>query len=150
MVFGTAEMRELIIITASTQAGKFNMYCAAMDSDTLVKTLDEHRLYAWTAFDVVKFMCRASNTPPPPTVYDYASFMMHGSPMIRGLVYELLIHIREMRPGKVLITEDVPILAWWWDLTLNLLGLKPVTFHSRLSTAERDTMIKNFKSQDKI
>lgn len=125
-------MRELIIITGSTQAARFNLICGNLDTDTLVKTLDEHRLHGWTAFDVVKFMCRASNTQPPKTAIGYARYMVHGSPMLRGLVYEILKHIKDKEPGKLLITEDIPLLAWWWDLTLNLLGFKTVTFHSAL------------------
>jgi hypothetical protein len=144
VVFGTAEMRELVIITGSTQAAKFNMICAELDANTLVKTLDEHRLHGWTAFDVVKFMCKAMKIQPPKTAYGYAVFMMHGSPMLRGLVHEVLTHIKDKRPGKILVTEDIPLLAWWWDLTLNLLGVKTITFHSALTASERDKMIVRF------
>ncbi|KAI4648529.1 uncharacterized protein J4E79_010151 [Alternaria viburni] len=146
LVFGTAEMRELVIITGSTQAAKFNLICGDLDSDTLVKTLDAHRLRGWTAFDVTKFMCKASNQRVPTTVAGYAAFMMDGSPMLRGLVHEVVTHVRDGRPGKILVTEDSPLLAWWWDLTLNLIGVKTLTFHSALSAADRDNLIDRFNS----
>jgi hypothetical protein len=137
-------MRELVIITGSTQAAKFNLICAELDANTLVNTLDEHRRHGWTAFDVVKFLCKANRQQPPKTVHEYAAFMIKGSPMLRGLVHEVLKHIKENRPGKILITEDIPLLAWWWDLTLNLLGFKTTTFHSALTASERDKMIQRF------
>ncbi|CAA9966438.1 Helicase C-terminal [Pyrenophora teres f. maculata] len=144
LVFGTAEMRELIIITGSTRAALFNMICGELDGDTLVKSLDSHRLHGWTAFDVVRFMCKAQGRLPPKTTFDYAQYMVHGSPMLRGLIHEVLKHIKENKPGKILITEDIPLLAWWWDLTLNLLGIKTVTFHSALTPSERDKVIHRF------
>jgi hypothetical protein len=148
VVFGTAEMRELVIITGSTQAAKFNMICGDIDGDTLVQTLDAHRLHGWTAYDVVKFMCRAQHKTPPKTAFKYAAFMMDGSPMLRGLVHEVLKHKKQLRPGKILITEEVPLLAWWWDLTLNLLGVRTVTFHSALSPSERDKIVSRFNDPE--
>jgi hypothetical protein len=64
--------------------------------------------------------------------------------MLRGLVHEVLKHVKEKRPGKMLITEDIPLLAWWWEMTLNLLGFKTVTFHSALTASERDKTIQRF------
>jgi hypothetical protein len=139
-VFGTAEMRELLIITGSTHAALFNMVCNHLESDTLVRTLDEHRLHGWTAFDMVKFLCKAKGEVPPTTAMGYARYMVHGSPMLRGLLFEVLKHIRDNVPGKILVTEEVPLLAWWWEMTLNLLGVKATTFHSGLSNSDRDKL----------
>lgn len=68
--------------------------------------------------------------------------------MLRGLVHEVFRHIKESPPSKLLITEMVPLLAWWWDLTLNVLVVKTTTFHSALAAAGRDKMIVVFSVPD--
>ncbi|KAH9871699.1 hypothetical protein J1614_005955 [Plenodomus biglobosus] len=44
----------IIIITASTQAAAFSMMCGQLESDTLVKTLDEQQLDGWTSSQRIK------------------------------------------------------------------------------------------------
>ena len=85
--------------------------CQELDANTLVKILDEHRLHGWTAFDIVRFMCRASHQLAPKTVAGYATFIIEGSPMLRGLVYKVLMHVSDRKRGKLLITEENPLLA---------------------------------------
>jgi hypothetical protein len=70
--------------------------------------------------------------------------MAFGSPMLRGLATEVAKHIQSNAPGKILITEDTPLLAWWWELFLRLALFDTTTFHSSLSAADRFAMIKLF------
>jgi hypothetical protein len=99
---------------------------------------DRLRVHGWTAFDVVKFMCKASKTQSPKTTYGYVKFIVRGSPMLRGLVSEIFTHISKKKPGKILITEAIPLLTSWYELTLNLFGVNTVTFHSGLNASDRD------------
>ncbi|KAF2002153.1 hypothetical protein P154DRAFT_618890 [Amniculicola lignicola CBS 123094] len=145
-VFGVAEMRELIIISGSTRAALFNLLCNQLNSNTLVNTLGEHRRGNLAAFDIVKMMCQATDQPVPTTASAYAEFMVHGSPMLRGLIHEIHMHLGNAHPGKILITEDIPLLAWWWELTLNLILFHTSTYHGALSASDRDKLAQDFNS----
>jgi hypothetical protein len=121
----------------------------------MVKTLDTYRAQDWTADDIVDCMT------PPKTALGCATFMMDVSLMLRGLVYDIHIHLKNNLLGsrsraaehprnpcspctKILVTEKLPLLAWWWDLTLNLLGYETVTSNSALTPAERDQLVARF------
>ncbi|KAL5372897.1 hypothetical protein DPSP01_013126 [Paraphaeosphaeria sporulosa] len=142
--FGTAEMRELLIVSASLQAAKFNAICESLEANTLVDALKRHRTHGWTGYDVVKFMSHALKRTPPTTASGYLEFFAYGSPMLRGLAKEMHDHIHRNRPGKLLVTEDIPLLCWWWDLFMNMALMKTTTFHSALSASERDSIVKDF------
>jgi hypothetical protein len=145
VVYGAAEMRELLIISGSTRAAMFNLYATQLDRDTLVETLDKHRQRGWTAVDFVKFLCRATHQKAPTTAAGYLEFMAYGSPMLRAAAFQVKDHMfQQKKASKVLFTEEVPLLAWYWDLFFNMLLVPSTVFHAGLSSAERDTLQTRF------
>jgi len=46
VVFGTARIKKLVVITASIQAARFNQICTGLVANTLVAMLDRHILSA--------------------------------------------------------------------------------------------------------
>lgn len=139
-------MRELLIISGSTQAAKFNLLCTQLSQSTLSEALHHHRTHGWTGYNVVKFMCHAMRQPPPKTASGFLRYMAHGSPLLRGLARGMHNHIAQNRHGKLLVTEDVPLLAWWWDLFMNMSLLQTATYHSGLSSSDRDSLVKKFNT----
>lgn len=137
-------MRELVINTGSTRAAIFNQICNNLEKNTLVQTLERYRQGGWTAVQLVKFMCCSTNQPAPKTAFGYLEYMAHGSPMLRGLCWEICHHMKESRQGKILVTEDSPLLAWWWELFLNMAQIRTRTFHASLSHGQRDQLIQEF------
>lgn len=149
--YGSGEMRELLIVTASTKMAIFNHLAKAMDRDTLVDTIQGQDDRGWTAFDLVDFICMGTAQPKPTTAIGYMEFLTQGSPMLRALYFHIYNGGKYMgteAKKKLLITEDIPLLARFYDLALNLAFVATKCFHSGLSAAGRLDLQKEFNDPE--
>jgi hypothetical protein len=148
--YGSGEMRELLIVTASTKMAVFNHLAKAMNRDTLVDTIQGQDERGWTAFDLVDFICMGTSQPKPVTAMGYVEFLTHGSPMLRALYFQIYNGEKYIGPKaekKLLITEDIPLLARFYELALNLVFVRTRTYHSGLDAAGRSQLQKEFNDK---
>lgn len=148
--YGSGEMRELLIVSASTQMCIFNHLAKAMNRDTLVDTLRGQESERFSAFDLVQFICRATQQPQPTTAQGYIEFLCHGSPMIRSIFHKIAFQERYIGPQakqKLLFTEDIPLLSRFYQLALNMIFVPTKLYHSGLGAGARNALIKEFNDQ---
>ncbi|KAF2166007.1 hypothetical protein M409DRAFT_23735 [Zasmidium cellare ATCC 36951] len=88
-----------------------------------------------------------------PSRAERLSKLTEGSPKLR----EILIHIRDyvlpkegekgpLRFRKLLITEELPLVAWFWELALNFLHVHTQVLHSELEEHEREFVVDQFNN----
>ncbi|KAJ8115059.1 hypothetical protein OPT61_g3203 [Boeremia exigua] len=148
-VYGVAEMRELCIIAGSTVAATFNQIFIQLKQDTLVDSLNRWRNKKLDAFALTRFICRATGTQVPTKASEYLEFLCRGSPTLRAVLTHITNGLITRDNGKLIIAEEIPLLAWYYSLVLNMGLWKTEVFHAGLSGSERDDLVKDFNTKGK-
>jgi hypothetical protein len=147
-LYRVGPMRELLIISASTNAALFDLWCRQVGKSTLVDNLQGYRDRDFTGFDMVDFLCNATNVAEPTTALGYLEWMVDGSPTLRAMFrYVQQHHLGDNPDGKLLITEDVPMTALFWDWALNMLLVPTTIFHAGLDSAARKRLTEEFNGE---
>ncbi|KAI1875408.1 hypothetical protein JX265_004466 [Neoarthrinium moseri] len=100
----------------------------------------------------------------PNTALSLLKMAVRNSPVLRYILHDIKNHILDRDPGrrsrrgrpgtpkekikKLLVTEASPVLAFYYELVFQLIGLNARTLHSDLSQNDRDDLIKSFNSDE--
>ncbi|CAJ2502433.1 Uu.00g098270.m01.CDS01 [Anthostomella pinea] len=91
--------------------------------------------------------------PKPEKCVDFISLAVQNSPILWYILYYIKENIldrpKNAKIKKLLIIENVPILAFYYELVLQLLGFNCRVLHSDLSNESRQELIESFNS-DKV
>ncbi|KAL8841352.1 MAG: hypothetical protein Q9170_000983 [Blastenia crenularia] len=146
----TGPSRRLALTAKATKLARLDERMRQMGLNTLVKDMEGYRAAGHTVDWLVE-MTRRDGDVDPKTRIEKVQFLAEGSPTLRYL----LSHIRDTylnrdsdpdgHPNKVLLTEDTPLVAWYWELILNYLYIETEALHSGLSNAERIALVDRFK-----
>jgi len=141
-------MRELLILSASTNAALFDIFCKQVGKSTLVDTLQTYRDQSFCGLDLIDFLCDMTKVARPKTALGYLEHMVDGSPSLRALFrYVQKHHLGPKPDGKLLICEDVPMSALFWDWALNMILFPTTIFHAGLDSAARAQLMKEFNGE---
>lgn len=84
----------------------------------------------------------------PATALGYLKVAIRGSPILRFILYDLKENIlnrkRREKIKKLLITEATPILAYYYELVLQFIGINCRVFHADLSQDQRKELVASF------
>ncbi len=98
---------------------------------------------------LIQFML-GQDDPKPETALDCVKVAVRQSPVLRYILHYIKENILERRSDeklkKLLITESVPILAYYHELVLQFLGFNCRTFHAGLSQEARKDLVADFNS----
>lgn len=90
--------------------------------------------------------------PSPESALDYVKIAIRRSPVLRFILFyineNILDRKKDEKVKKLLITEASPILAYYYELVLQFLGLHCRTFHAELSQEARKDLVADFNSDD--
>lgn len=88
--------------------------------------------------------------PSPKTALDYLKVAIRGSPTLCYILHDIKENVLSKRNGtkikKVLITENVPMLAYYYELVLQFIGINCRVLHAGLGHSERKDLITDFNS----
>lgn len=77
-------------------------------------------------------------------------FLTFGSPTLRFIYHQthsyVLPNLFDQKPQKLLMCEDIPLSAHFWEMACNLLYVERAVLHSGLSGSERIELIKRFNN----
>ena len=78
----------------------------------------------------------------------YAEFLSYGSPKVRYLVHmiKMVIFGQTQSKQKLLITEELPISALFWELACQLLHVECAVLHSEMNDSERIEVVRDFNN----
>ena len=149
----TAHARRLAIGAKATKLSRFDRHMQKLGYKTIVQDMEGYRTKGHTAEWVVN-MVRRKADPVPHTRLQRLQFLADGSPTLRYILHQ----IKELcllagqpltkQQSKLLITEDVPLIAWYWELCLNYLYIHTETLHSGLSFAQRVDLVNRFNNPE--
>jgi hypothetical protein len=70
-LYRVGPMRELLILSASTNAALSDIFCKQVGKSTLVETLQSYRDQSFCGYDMVDFLCRMTKVARPTTALGY-------------------------------------------------------------------------------
>ena len=87
---------------------------------------------------------------PAVTRLEKLQFMAEGSPTLRFIFSQMRDYVSIPRadgtPQKLIICEDTPIVAWFWEIALCFLYIETRVLHSGLTNSERSELVDSFNS----
>ncbi|KAI5860085.1 P-loop containing nucleoside triphosphate hydrolase protein [Durotheca rogersii] len=154
---GTAERKQALPIAAVYR--RFQLAAASLDVYNLEGLLGrhgfgtkaEHVLSMRRAKVNLRHLARFLNkgtSPMPRIAVDYIKLAVRASPVLRYILHFVKGNVLKRRPNgkikKLLITESIPILAYYYELVLQFLLINCQTLHAGLDQDERRELIASF------
>ncbi|KAI5927455.1 P-loop containing nucleoside triphosphate hydrolase protein [Camillea tinctor] len=152
-----------VVESISTTYRLFQIAAASLDVFFLDEFLNEHgfgtkatdvRTMRWSGVDFSRLwlFCQRTKQHKPSKAINFLSLAVRQSPILRYIFQFLQHNILNRESGerikKVMIVEAIPILAFYYELALNLLGLNCRVLHADLSNEERQELIDDFNRDD--
>jgi hypothetical protein len=102
-----------------------------------------------TAHHFIDIVKRPSD-PPTNTGLEKLRFLTHGSPTLRYILSQIRDYVLPTKADgtyeKLLITEDLPNLAWFWEKVLQFLYIGAAVLHTNLHSNERQVLQDRFNN----
>jgi hypothetical protein len=136
----------------STHLDRFENTLGKAGRSDLVHNMDILRHHSFNAFDLATLVSRLEDPLLFRTGEEYLTFLSYGSPKLRFVFSQILTYLlpRKLgeKPKKLLLTEDIPLAAYYFELVLNLSYVETAVLHSGLSDEERVKLIARFNDPD--
>ena len=143
----TAPLRHLTIASASVLLSRFDRMLRKIHRNTLVEDLTMFRQQGISAHHLI-FLTRRAGEPSPTTGLTKLQSLCFGSPTLRYILHQLRTYVLptdfNAPPKKLLITEDVPLNAWFWEVACNFVYVEAEVLHAGLTDHERVALVRRF------
>lgn len=144
-VFANATMSEPTSSNSWTQDKDAKM-------NTLPPMMTKMRRAGINAFDLVPLLRQVGDPEWESTADSHADALfihVRGCPTLQVILSEIYRDILLKDPGeenKILIIEDVPLTAFYYERVLQMMGIQCRAYHSGLSVDERESLKESFRS----
>ena len=144
-------LRQLTIASSSLMLIRFNNTLNNIGFTTLVDDLTIYRSKNFGAPEILA-MARRRGDPPMNTGVKMLQLLSYGSPKLRYILNQLRTYVLpENTSGvkrKLLITEDIPLVAFFYECAIRITYIDVEVLHAGLTNAEREILVKRFKNKD--
>ncbi|KAH8202829.1 hypothetical protein TruAng_002992 [Truncatella angustata] len=113
---------------------------------TMASHIWEMRRAGVTFRELAKFLLGPGESTPK-TALDYLKIAVRGSPILRYILHDLKENVLPIKGNsikKLLITEAIPITAYYIELVLQFIGINARVLHAKLKEAERKELVASF------
>ena len=140
-------LRHLTMISGSVLMDRFDRVVSKLGMSTLVGDMQKFRNLNLTAHHFIDIVKRPGD-PPTNTGVEKLKFLSYGSPTLRYILSQIRDYVLPTEADgtyeKLLITEDLPNLAWFWEKVLQFLYIDAVVLHANLGNNERQMLQDRF------
>lgn len=147
----TGSLRKLTVCAASTLLERFDRTMATVDRNSLVGDMTVLRNRGFNSNHFAEMVHRKGD-PDLVTGKDKLTFLTFGSPALRFIFHQLHTYVlpqsSQEKPQKLLLTENVPLTAQFWELCCNSVYVESAVLHAALSDAERIQLVARFNNAD--
>ncbi|KAK6074379.1 hypothetical protein SCUP515_06514 [Seiridium cupressi] len=144
--------RQWQIASSSMDVFKLDRLFGNNDFGTTGPYITQMRSAGITFIQLAEFLL-GPDEPTPQTALGYLKVAIRGSPILRYILHDLKENVLGQGSGdkitKLLITEAVPILAYYYEMVLQLIGINCRVFHSDLTQDQRKELIASFNDDAK-
>lgn len=150
----TAPLRQLTIASFSLMLNRLNRTMQQLGMDTLVYSISRFRAQNITGHKIIPLVARRGD-PQPITGFEKMKMLTYGSPKIRYLLHQLHTYSlpRDLtdRPRKLLVTEDIPMNTYFFEMVCKLMYVEAEVLHANLGDVERVNLVNRFNNpQDSL
>ncbi|KAK3623405.1 hypothetical protein LTR56_010401 [Elasticomyces elasticus] len=148
-------LRHMAYCTASVRLARFNYLLEeVLNQGTGVQSIKKWRAAGLSADVVLESICPNAVIPvegmPRPSRIARLAQLVYGAPKLREIFRHIAKYVLpgrgEKRFKKLLITEEYPLVAWFFELVLNFLHIPTQVLHSGLSDDARHTIVRDFNT----
>lgn len=122
-----------------------------VDSNSLVPQMAILRTKGFNAHHFVSLVKRRGDAETS-TGREKLQFLAFGSPALRYILHQVRTYVlpqtAEGKTNKLLLLEDVPLSAQFWEMVLNFVYVETGVLHSKLSDGERIELVKRFNDAE--
>ena len=133
------QSRFLTVNTSGILLDRFDRVLKGVSHDTLVDEIEQFRLKGLSAHSFLNLVVCPGDEPLD-TGREKLAFLCYGSPKLRYIHYQIHTYVLPQSIGekarKILITEDIPLTAWYWEIVIEFLYIDVAILHSGLSNNE--------------
>ncbi|KAI7363975.1 hypothetical protein KC354_g6066 [Hortaea werneckii] len=150
-------LRKMAFCTASVQLAKFAHimeeqfgFCTKIDN---VQWWRSRGVDAEVVLELLQLQSDADSKSGRLSRAERLQKLAWGSPKLREILREIRGHCLPSQSGerfrfkKLLITEEYPLIAWYWELVLNFLHIPTQVLHSGLADDERVWVVEQFREE---
>ena len=118
--------------------------------NTLVKDMEGYRAKGLSVDWLVQMTARDGDADievDNSTRLEKLCFLAEGSPTLRYIIYQLRDYVLgpdSSQQRKLLITEDIPLVAWFWEMVCRYLYIETEVLHSGLNNEARWNLVQSF------
>ncbi|KAJ1326705.1 SNF2-related protein [Microdochium nivale] len=144
--------RNLTIASASLDVLRLQHLFLKNDFNTRADSLGVMRRNGVHFMDIAPFLVDRGRKrkDTPKTAVEYLAMAVRRSPILRQILAYIKNNIVNRDPGekirKLLITEDIPVLAWYYEIVLQFAGFNCRVLHSDLTNIQRQELVEDFNS----
>ena len=121
----------------------------ALGFNTLVKDMEGYRARGHSA-DWFIAMTHQLGDPSTGSRAEKLQYLAEGSPTLRYLLSQIRDYLLQPHPEgkaiKLLVAEDTPIVAWYWEMVSRFLYVDARVLHSGLTNEERRKLVEDFNT----
>ena len=140
--FPVAPLRELAITSCSTKLARLHYQLKNAGLNSRVAFMNRLREKGLGA-DFLAVMTYEAGDPPYKSRDDLLRFLTHGSPKLRAL-FSMVNKICYGEKDKLLVVEDVPLNAKFYEDSLRAAWVHVEVLHSKLTHKQRQKLIDDF------
>jgi hypothetical protein len=142
-----APLRHLTIASCSLLLSRLDRMLRKVGRNTLVDDITLFRTKGLSAHHIVDLV-RRQGDPPVRTGMEKLRFLLYGAPTLRYILHQIhhyvLPHTVTGKKNKILITEDVPLNAFFLECVCNLIYVEAGVLHAGLTDSERVNLVNRF------
>lgn len=144
----TGPLRRLSINGASSLLSRFDATMVRLGYDTLVDDMAGYRSKGHGVEWFLSMVVRKGDPSEFPTRLDIVRYLTWASPKLRFVLSQIRDYVLpkkgETAKQKLLICEDIPLVAWYWELVLQYLHIDTAVMHAQLSEDKRQALVNEF------
>lgn len=139
------------IASASCDVYRIDALLTANNYSTQVDMITALRKAGTTIYHLQEFLQEQDDARPPRKAIDFVRLATRKSPVLQYILHYIKENILDRKKGekikKLLITESIPILAYYYELVLQFIGISARTFYSDLKHDQRKELVDSFNSE---
>jgi hypothetical protein len=146
-----APQRRLSIVSASTHLARFDIGLREIGKDSLVESMLD---YQGPGYDLDWLLERtlAKGESIPTRRREKLALIAAGSPVLQFILYQVKLHMlsgaTDQRMKKILVLEETPLNAWFYERVLNYMHISTKVLAAHLSLDERMELVNSFNDED--
>lgn len=145
-------LRRMTLLSTSTHLDRLEVTLRKAGLSGRVMDMRGLRERGFNVFDFVELVLRDGDPEFFSTGQSYLEFLTYGSPKSRYILKEIYTYVLPRTPDgkgeKLLLVEDVPLAADFWEMLISLTYVEIAVIHSGLSDEDRVDISHRFNDKD--